>query len=284
MTDTDTERISEQAAETYLSVEHTAGVAVLTLNRPRARNALTGGLIRRLRAALAEADRDDEVGAIILTGADPAFCAGLDLGELASGGDNLRLIQAPASADGPPTGFPWVPPRKPMIGAINGPAITGGFELALHCDILIASERAVFADTHARVGVLPTWGMTVLLPRAVGAGLARRLSLTGEFLDAPAALRAGLVTEVVAHSELLGAAHRLAERILGADPAACAALLGSVRHIAGLEARDAFAAAAEVAAAWLARDFDPAGVAARRAGVVAGNRGQLSGRSGGSER
>jgi enoyl-CoA hydratase len=259
-----------------LLVEKADGVAVLTLHRPKARNALTSRLILRLRAALADADADPDVGAVILTGADPAFCAGLDLGEIAGTGENLRLAQAVEG--GPPAGYPWLPLSTPLIGAVNGPAVTGGLELALHCDILIASERAVFVDTHARVGVLPSWGMTVLLPRAVGAGLARRMSLTGDVLDAPAALRAGLVTEVVAHNELMDAARRVARAVLGADPETRTALLDSVHRLAGLDTAAAFAAENGASARWLARGFDPAGVAGRRAGVVAGNRDRLAAR------
>src|SRR5207344_295085 len=107
------------------------------------------------------------------TGADPAFCAGLDLKELAAGGDALRET----GATGPPSGEapedasrrgPFPDMDTPVIGAVNGVAITGGFEVALACDYLIASEHARFADTHARVGIMPGWGLTVLLPAAVG--------------------------------------------------------------------------------------------------------------------
>jgi enoyl-CoA hydratase len=259
-----------------LTVERGEGVAVVTLNRPRNRNALTSGLILGLRAAMAEVDADDTVGAVILTGADPAFCAGLDLGELAASGDNLRLAEEEGDETAPPAGRPWTPLRKPVIGAVNGVAVTGGFELALNCDILIASEKAAFADTHVRVGVLPGWGMSVLLPRLIGPGRALRMSLTGEFLDAAAALRCGLVTEVVPHAGLLEAAHRLARGVLGADPPTCAAFLASARRIAGLDTEDAFQAEAEAARRWLNAGFDPAGVASRRAGIVAGNRGSLA--------
>ena len=259
-----------------LFVQHVDGVAIITLNRPRQRNALTSGLIRSLRAAMAEADADDTVGAVILTGADPAFCAGLDLGELASTGENLRLAEDDDSDDAPPAGRPWVPLGKPVIGAVNGVAVTGGLELLLHCDILIASERASFGDTHVRVGVLPGWGMSVVLPRLVGPARALRMSLTGEFLDADAALRCGLVTEVVEHEGLLAAAHRAAQAILGADPATTAAFLASARRIAGLAIDDAFRAEAAAAQRWLAAGFDPAGVASRRAGIVSGNRGHLA--------
>ncbi|WP_261569001.1 enoyl-CoA hydratase [Frankia gtarii] len=259
-----------------LLVERVDGVAVLTLHRPKARNALTARLIRALRAALAAADADDGVDVIVLTGADPAFCAGLDLGEVAGSGENLRLaLTRPGDGDLPP-GLPWEPTGKPLIGAINGPAITGGFELALHCDILVASRRAAFADTHTRVGVLPSWGMSVLLARAVGERRALRLSLSGEFLDPVAARDAGLVSEVVAHDDLLPAAHRLGQRIRASDPATRTAFLASARAIAAQGTAEALAAESRAAAAWLDRGFDAGGVAGRRAGIVAGNRGQLA--------
>jgi enoyl-CoA hydratase len=120
---------------------------------------------------------------------------------------------------------------KPVIGAINGAAVTGGLELALYCDILIASEQARFADTHARVGILPTWGLSVRLPQKVGVGLARRMSLTGDYLSPADALRAGLVTEVVPHEQLLPAARALAASIVGNNQAAVRALLASYHRI-----------------------------------------------------
>ena len=122
-------------------------------------------------------DDDPEVDVVILTGADPAFCAGLDLKELGSTGRNLGAPssrQASTERQASPEQAATPPRRglgplsKPVIGAVNGVAITGGFELALCCDFLVASDRARFADTHARVGVMPGWGLTVLLPQAVG--------------------------------------------------------------------------------------------------------------------
>ena len=155
-------------------------VRTLTLNRPQSRNALSAALRDQFFAALAEAEADDGVDVVILTGSDPVFCAGLDLKEL---GDQTAL---------PDISPRWPSMSKPVIGAINGAAVTGGLELALYCDILIASEQARFADTHARVGLLPTWGLSVRLPQKVGVGVARRMSLTGDYLSAEDALRAAL--------------------------------------------------------------------------------------------
>lgn len=194
-------------------------VRTLTLNRPQSRNALSSALRDRFFAALAEAETDDDVDVVILTGADPVFCAGLDLKEL---GDSTAL---------PDISPRWPPMTKPVIGAINGAAVTGGLELVLYCDVVIASEQARFADTHARVGLLPTWGLSVRLPQKVGVGLARRMSLTGDYLSAADALRAGLATEVVPHDQLLPAARRVAASIVGNNQDAVRALLSSYHRI-----------------------------------------------------
>jgi hypothetical protein len=153
-------------------------VATITLNRPASRNAISGELLTRLGEAMAVVEADDKVLVAILTGADPAFCAGVDLKELGQGTSVLRG----AAAGG--TG-PWAPVSKPVIAAVNGAAVTGGLELVLNCDIVICSDRAVFADTHARVGVLPGWGLSVLLPLAVGRSRARQMSFTGDFPRPP---------------------------------------------------------------------------------------------------
>ena len=194
-------------------------VRTLTLNRPQARNALSSALRTQFFGALRDAEADDAVDVVIVTGADPVFCAGLDLKEL---GDSSQL---------PDISPQWPPMTKPVIGAINGAAVTGGLELALYCDILIASEQARFADTHARVGLLPTWGLSVRLPQKVGVGMARRMSLTGDYLSAADALRAGLVTEVVPHDQLLASARRIAASIVGNNHNAVRALLASYHRI-----------------------------------------------------
>jgi enoyl-CoA hydratase len=192
----------------YVDIADHGPVRILTMNRPAQRNALSPDLIGALHAALREADDDPAVRAVVLTGADPAFCAGVDLKAAQRLGpayfENFQTQNCIRQ-----TGDM----RTPIIGAVNGAVFTGGLEMALGCDFLIASDRAVFADTHARVGILPAGGMTARLPQVVGAAMARRLSMTGEVVDAARAERIGLVSEVVAHDLLLGRALELASQI-----------------------------------------------------------------------
>src|SRR5690242_9006134 len=171
-------------------------VAVVTLNRPEARNALNRAVRRRLPAVMNELEANDDVDVIILTGTDPAFCAGVDLKEFGSGATSAAGEGFADMGERDTGRLPFrgaLPARtKLLIGAINGVAVTGGFEVALACDFLVASERARFADTHARVGVMPGWGLTVLLPQRIGVARAKEMSVTGNFLDAPTALAWGL--------------------------------------------------------------------------------------------
>jgi len=245
-----------------LLMDTTDRVRTLTLNRPRSRNALSSALRRRFFAALREAEADDAVDVVILTGADPVFCAGLDLKEL---GERTDL---------PDISPQWPPMTKPVIGAINGAAVTGGLELALYCDILIASEQARFADTHARVGLLPTWGLSVRLPQKVGVGTARRMSLTGDYLSAAEALRAGLVTEVVPHDELLPTARRVAASIVGNNQKAVRALLASYHRIDDAGTAEALAIEADSALQWM-RSASGDDIAANREAVMQRGRTQL---------
>jgi enoyl-CoA hydratase len=196
-----------------VEVERDGGLAVVTLNRPDAMNALSVALRREITAAFVELQRDPETRVVILTGAGRAFCAGFDLKEIGSGepeagteGIGTTLQQALAAFEGP------------IIGAINGHAITGGFELALACDVLIASTSARFADTHARVGILPGWGLSQLLPRMIGTSRAKELSLTGNPIDAEQALAWGLVNRVVAPDALLPTCVALAKDMLTCVP------------------------------------------------------------------
>ena len=170
--------------EPVVVVERHDQVALLRLNRPAARNALNAELAQ---AAIDAVDANQDAGAIVITGTDPAFCAGLD----------LRDLGVPTLKDLPHFTAAVAASQVPTIAAVNGPAVTGGFELALACDFMIASERARFADTHLRVGVYPG-PVLVDLPRRVGPAWARQMSLTSDFVDAETALRIGLVNQVVA--------------------------------------------------------------------------------------
>ncbi|MFK7914285.1 MAG: enoyl-CoA hydratase [Pseudomonadales bacterium] len=189
------------------------GIALVTLNRPKALNALSSALRNAIIAAFEQLATDSSVQVIILTGAGRAFTVGLDLKEL--GGE--QPADATPVAKNLLAVLAAVP--QPIIGAINGFAITGGFELALMCDFLIAGESAKFADTHARVGVVPGWGLSQRLPRLIGINRAKELSLTGNYLDAETAAAWGLVNRVVPDSELLATCRSLATDIASTDPA-----------------------------------------------------------------
>ena len=179
-------------------------VALLTLNRPEARNALSLQLRRELVGVLNTCARDERCRVLILTGAGTAFCAGLDLQEL--GSNTAGLV--PEEGSDPVAALARFP--QPVIAAVNGACVTGGFELALACDIRIASDQARFADTHARLGVMPGWGLSQRLSRIVGLGRAKELSFTGRFLGARQAAEWGLVNEVVPAAQLLDCALKMA--------------------------------------------------------------------------
>jgi enoyl-CoA hydratase len=195
-----------------LLVEKSGGIATITLNRPEALNALNGELRLAIEQTFRSLAVDEEVRVAILTGAGRAFSAGIDLKELSSG-----ALESSGAADYDMLGAIH-DLGAPLIGAVNGHAITGGFELALACDLLIASENAVFADTHARVGIVPGWGLSQKLPRLVGIGRAKEISFTGNFIGAEQAERWGLVNRVVPAPELLPVCRQLAADMLSCDP------------------------------------------------------------------
>lgn len=249
-------------------------IATVTLHRPEARNALSSDVLRLMPELLRRAEDDPEIDVIILTGSDPAFCAGLDLKEL---GSSERLLSG-TGADGNPNSsgargpFPGI--TKPLIGAVNGVAVTGGFELALNCDFLVASERAAFADTHARVGVMPGWGLTVLLPQAIGVRRAREMSLTGNFMGAAEALAFGLVNHVVPHDELIPFSRRLALDIIGNDQLGVRQMKATYAEISA--ETDGWAIETRNASRWRREQFSPQKVAERRAAIQARGRTQTS--------
>jgi len=182
-------------------------VATITLNRPDRKNAINQGLLTGLYNSIEKIAESAEIKVGIITGSGNAFCSGIDLACLAT--ENLFDPRS----DGKDMPKIFGSCNKPIIGAVNGYAITGGFEIALNCDFLIASENAIFADTHAKVGIHPGWGMSQLLQQAVGQRLAKQFSSTCEKIPAQRALTCGLVNEVVRADKLLVRAFEIAEQI-----------------------------------------------------------------------
>jgi enoyl-CoA hydratase len=260
---------SGSGAEVVL-IDRADGVGTITLHRPEVRNAINGDLRRGLWDAMTRLEADPSIGVVVLTGTDPAFCAGLDLREVGRGNPDVIGNQTSGSTR------PFPAMTKPVIGAINGPAITGGFELALNCDILIASERAVFADTHARVGVMPGWGLTPLLVDAVGVRRAREISLSGNFVDAEEADRWGLVNRVVPHDSLLDAVRGLAADIVNNDQAGVRRMLATYAEQSEARLADAWRLEGEASTAFRSEiRFEPAEVEARRRAIIERGRSQL---------
>ncbi|PID39471.1 MAG: enoyl-CoA hydratase [Proteobacteria bacterium] len=187
-------------------------IATITLNRPERRNAINQQLLSRLYDALDAVTSRHDVRVVIITGKGPSFCAGLDLAAI--GKENLFDPRG----DGSDLPDLMRACNKPIIAAVNGHAMTGGFELALNCDFIIAAEDAQFSDTHAQVGIHPGWGMTQLLQQTVGQRRAKQISYTCQPIYAHTALAWGLVNEVLPRELLLSRAKTIAAQIVKADP------------------------------------------------------------------
>jgi enoyl-CoA hydratase len=190
-------------------LERDEGVVTLTLNRPEKRNALSLDLREQLAATLSELGADDDVGCLVLTGAGSAFCSGMDVTEF--GGDRAhreRIVELSVAAFGAMMTFP-----RPAIAAVNGPAIAGGFALALHCDIRLASESARFGFGEPP-GVPPSYAAA---RATLSAAVARDLTLSGRIVHAGEAADLGIVSEVVGPEALIPRAHELAAQIAGAS-------------------------------------------------------------------
>jgi len=220
---------------------------------------------------------------MILTGNDPAFCAGVDLKEFGSGqatqsGEGFADIPDRAASTDRGRG-PWrgaLPPhRKLLIGAVNGVAVTGGLEIALNCDFLIGSERARFADTHARVGVMPGWGLTVLLAQRIGVARARQMSVTGNFLDGATACQWGLVNEVVPHDQLLDRCRQLAQDCITIDQTAVRQMLETYRLVTDTTVDEGWSIEDRISREWEGSGFDPAEIERKRRGIVERGRTQI---------
>jgi enoyl-CoA hydratase len=213
-------------------------IATITVNRPDKLNALNDALIAELRAAIAEARRRPDVGAVLLTGAGRAFVAGADIGELV----DQTAVEGKARAQRGQQAFRrFETSPKPTLAAVNGFALGGGCELAMACHLRIASEAAKFGQPEVKLGIVPGYGGSQRLPRLVGKGRALQLLLTGEMIDAAEAYRIGLVNRVVPAGELLPAARALLSTILAQGPLAVAHCLEAVDRGLDLGLDDAIA-------------------------------------------
>ena len=223
-----------------LTVTVEDGVAVLTLNRPEALNALSAALRGALVAALDEMDAREDVRTIILTGSGRAFTAGLDVKELESSATDVSENVADTDIGAAISRL-----RMPIIAAINGLAVTGGFEITLSCDIVLAAESAWFADTHVKIGLLPGWGLSQRLSRAVGVYRAKEISLTARRVTATEAAELGFVNRVVPDADLMGEAMGMARQIAAAQPRVATALKTLIDDGYGLSLDDALRLEAE---------------------------------------
>ncbi len=215
------------------------GIAVITINRPEARNAVNGQVARGIAAAVEEFDGSADVRVLILTGAGGTFSAGMDLkGFLAGESSNVEG-----------RGFGGIaerPPAKPVIAAVEGYALAGGFEIALSCDMIVASEAARFGLTEVRRGLVAGAGGLLKLPRRVPYHLAMEIALTGEHFTAERLLQAGLVSRVVGVGEALAGARELAARVAQGAPLAVAASKRVIVESADWASSEAFARQGEV--------------------------------------
>lgn len=256
-----------------LLVDVSERIATITLNRPESHNALSQELRSNLAIAFEKVQADDEVEVVILTGAgDKSFCVGLDLKE---------FEHSPLTTDnfGPESPMMRALARleKPLIGAINGFTVTGGFELACNCDFLVGSANAKFADTHVRVGVLPGWGISQNLPRLIGPARARFLCFTGNYLDAATAKEWGLLLDVVAAADLLSYCRKLASDMLSADQPTLRKYRELIQIGQRTTVREGLEEEARVGTEWIA-NIDIANFASTRSALMRRGKAQTEGK------
>jgi enoyl-CoA hydratase len=213
----------------HILLERAEAVAIITINRPKQLNALNQAVLGEIDAALDDLAADDAVRAIILTGTgDRAFAAGADIGELAAL-ESATQGRALATRSHH-LGRKMADLHKPIIAAINGFALGGGLELALACDIRLASDTAQVGLPEVTLGIIPGWGGTQRLPRLVGPGMAKLLMMTGERIDAAEAHRLGIVERVYPQAELMDAARQLAQKMAGLPPISIGAIKQAVNR------------------------------------------------------
>lgn len=246
------------ADETVEVRVETDGIAVVTLNRASKLNAISTAMRIAFRAAVERLAGDDVIGCLVLTGAGGNFSAGVDMREVSTGPDRVRYRPHPVDVVRELT--------KPVIAAVDGYCLTGGLELALACDFIVATDRARFGDTHARLGIVPAWGMSAYLPRAVGVRRARQLAYTAELIDARRAYEWGLVNEIVPEAELLSRAVELARAIRTTSDASDGRSLAVLRDLYARYDGSPTAAAIDGESAAVAEWLDAADRADPRAG------------------
>ena len=230
--------VTEPAAEPVLT-EVDDGIAVITINRPQARNAVNGAVARGIAAALDEFDRRGDVRVLVLTGAGGTFSAGMDLKGFLAG-------DAPTAGDRGFGGIAERPPAKPLIAAVEGYALAGGFELALACDLIVASEAARFGLPEVRRGLAAAAGGLIRLPQRIPYHLAMEIALTGEPYPAERLHAAGLVSQVVPAGQALAGAIALARKVALGAPLALAATKQVVARAADWPSDEAFRRQGEI--------------------------------------
>jgi enoyl-CoA hydratase len=221
-----------------LNYEVKEGIAFVTINRPSSLNALNNEVLDELYSAFTGADNDPEVNAVIITGEGKAFVAGADIAEMAK----LSTLEGRAMMIKGQNIMNYIESmNKPVIAAVNGFALGGGCELAMACDIRIASEAARFGQPEVNLGIIPGFGGTQRLPRLVGKGMGKYLIMTGEMIDAQEAYRIGLVERVVPAEELMGSAEKVARTIMSKAPIAIRAAETAINTGIGLDIRSGVA-------------------------------------------
>lgn len=243
-----------------LLVDVSGRIATVTINRPKALNALNPATVRELSAAVEEISRRDDVGVVLLTGAgEKAFVAGADISEMR----NFTAVQALEFAFFGQRVLERIEQSpKPVIGVINGYALGGGCELAMACDILIAADTARFGQPEVNLGIIPGFGGTQRLPRLVGRNLAKELVLTGEMISAQRAYEIGLVNRVVPQTELMNTAREIAGKILSKGPLAVGAAKSAMNRGLDLDLQNACALEANAFAVTFATEDGSEGMTA----------------------
>lgn len=247
-------------------------LALVTLNRPEQMNALSAELRLAIGRTMAELEADPEIRAVVITGAGRAFCAGMDLAELSSGGSDVSGYElSVAGQDEMRDGIANF--SGPVIAAVNGAAATAGFELALACDLIFAAPNAKFLDTHARVGILPGWGLSVRLPRLIGMARAKEVSLSGNALSAERALEWGLLNRIVEADLLVDECLTLAGEMASCVPGVMEGYKRMIEQGAALPLDEALVSEREIATE-SSKQIASSDIAGRRSAVQARGRDQ----------